>query len=342
MRYDLRGTVASACDRQVTHSGLRRALSVARRSAPVSLGTGDCCNVEAIRPASFSLRSVLLIATVVSFTGCGRVGYAAIATADGDGGGDAGPDLFDAELLDAELLDAEVADAEAIDGEAIDARIADASPVDASTLDASTLDAPRGDAGLDVPCGTTVVYRDDFEDSLVDPEWIIDADTGLTVTEELGQMRVVFATAIASGRWGGYTSVVPRDLTTTCVTVEVSRIATQTTDADTYMKIFAGTRTVEMTSRLGMLTARLWEGSTIADLATIPYDAGMHRFWRIHDAGDSIRWEVGPDGVAFTEIARTTELISLAGAATALASGSFRAVTGGGEAHFDSFEITSR
>ena len=268
---------------------------------------------------------------LICVAGCGRVGYAVLPQSVADATVDPGADGGHVGEMDSGR-DAE-ADAGDVDG--------DAGDVDGGG-DAGDVDG-GGDASIDLPCGTTVFFADDFEDGTAAPQWVPFAHRGMTTVEETGRLHVRFAPMTGTPpAYGGYQTMSLGDLPGACVTLDAPDVPELATDGIAFVKILAGTREVEILETRGRLLVRTADTGVTTVVANIGYDALAHRHWRIRDAGGSIRCEVSADGVTFVELATITEPISLAGLRIAFGAGAYVPTTDAGDAQFESLVLTSR
>lgn len=277
------------------------------------------------------MRALSLAAIVL--VGCGRLGYVETPSAAMRDGG-----VVDASSSDAASADGGVSDAGSLDGGVVDAGERDAGERDAGDADA----APSDGGLLDLPCGTTIVLSDDFEDGVVAPDWLLFENPGMTVAEETGHVHVRFAATVEPGIYAGYQTTALRDLSAACMTVELAALPDPATEALTYVKIIAGVRELEIVAVAGFLSVRTQEGGVVTPITSIPHDAEAHRHWRIREAGGNIRWETSADGVTFVNLATTVESTSLASAMIAFGAGAYVPTADAGDAQFESITVTSR
>jgi hypothetical protein len=300
------------------------------------------------------MRRPLLAA--ICLVGCGRIDYVAMSP-DAAAGPDARIDggaidgsAIDAGVSDAGTNDAGTSDAGASDGGATDGGATDGGPIDGGPIDGGPIDGGPIDGGpidggpIDAappdPCGGRVLFRDDFDDGTAGGEWGIVADPGMVIVEEGGRVHVRYAPFVTADSYAGYATPLARDLSLGCVTLDVSVVASAATNADTYMLV-DGARDLSITVQAGNLEARVNDGPDVMVLARVPYDPVAHRYWRVRDAGSSVRYEVSDDGMRFEELAALLEPVSLTSTTLFFGSGVYLDTTDAGDAQFESILVSA-
>jgi hypothetical protein len=164
-----------------------------------------------------------------------------------------------------------------------------------SLLDAaSTGPGDRADAGAlpgidGAPGGCAL--EDDFEDGIPADIWDPYEDTGATLVEENGDVRVSFSGS--SEAWAGYRMVPVIDLTRGEVRVEVSAVGGVYTGFDVCVDdMELGFYVEDGTTLIGEVCGT----DANDDSDEVAYDPGMHRIWRIRSQDDVVYWEASPNG----------------------------------------------
>lgn len=218
-----------------------------------------------------------------------------------------------------------------------------AAPIDAAGPPPEADAAPGTPDAAPVPpgprCGAPSLLTDDFDDNQRAPEWDWAYQSGGSVASETGGRVVVTVVSEGGASEAGYVSRHTYDLRDGAVWLEVPQMVNLATHA--YAFLSAGPDPANQLA-IVQLQGTLYFGARLggADviMAQAPYDPALHRWWRIREAGGTVRWDTSPDGVAWTERASAPAAISVSivrlgfGAGIASAGSVF-----GGRAEFDRF-----
>ena len=185
-----------------------------------------------------------------------------------------------------------------------------------------------GDASL-TPCqGTTHLITDNFDDNVIDTALWGGSyeDSSSRHVETSGRLEIQIGANDAND-WAGYATTELYELKDDRTFVEVPLVNAQSGNA-----ILLAWTTLERTDGPSVefdkgtsdLIFRQRVNEAIFDLASVPYNPVMHRWWQLREKGGVTYWETSPDGVTWTighqipTPGATTALITLAaGAATA-------------------------
>jgi hypothetical protein len=200
------------------------------------------------------------------------------------------------------------------------------------SLDATTF----ADGMIAPPCGTSVLFADDFEDGAPGAELFTYADPGLTLSEP-GHLRVDFAATVSPGSYAGYKTLMAYAPEGVCGTVEV--LAVPSGEGTMYMKLWAMTEQLEVFEHNNVLEMRTQLGPAVATLHAMVFDPVAHRFWRLRQQGGVTYWDTSPDGVVFVSHVSTT-FLTAAMVQFELGAGAFGTVSGAGSARFDNARLT--
>jgi hypothetical protein len=154
-----------------------------------------------------------------------------------------------------------------------------------------TPDAPLGTGR----CGTVSTLRDDFSTDQNGSIWSSWSDGTPTATVTGGQLVITIPTN--GGDIGaGYDSNYYYDFTGAQAQVTVTQVA----DVDTILEIrdYKNGK-LQMVAESGTLFA--WTSSQ-GDLASTPYDASMHKHWRLREDAGVAYWEWSTDGSTWNEL----------------------------------------
>ncbi len=171
---------------------------------------------------------------------------------------------------------------------------------DDAGVDATPLDdgGPAPDAAPPVArCGSAALFSDDFEAAGLDPaRWYSWSDSGASVAETGGVVEVSFSGG--GEAYAGYTSRYRHDL-------RDSEVRTDVTPGGGLTILEArgpGTARAQIVEENGQLqTAVLGVGGGGFRTA-IPYDGGVHRYWRIREAAGTLYFEASQDSSDWTEL----------------------------------------
>jgi len=157
--------------------------------------------------------------------------------------------------------------------------------------------SPDGDIGTASRCGTTALLRDDFADPARAIDWDSFAETGTTIAETGGVLAVTIANN--SIGWAGYTSAFTYDLRGSAFEVAVPQVGNRYTLIEVRSQ---NDEKAQIVVDSGELVAVLLNTPDVDRPASIPYDASMHKFWRIREAGGQLYWEWSSDRSSWNEL----------------------------------------
>jgi hypothetical protein len=204
-------------------------------------------------------------------------------------------------------------------------------------IDAAT-DTPAVDSiAIDAPpaCPAPTII-DTFDDGSAGPLFTSFADTGLTVSESAGSVQVVFAASVTPDKYAGYYGTANYDLTNRCVTMHVTD--SPSAGAALYFKLttsigegyeFFGPGTDNI------LQIRTKNGATVLVHDSVPFSLASFAYLRFRVGTDSVRWEVSPDGTAFTELFVQNQSAGINSTRVDFGAGTFTQVDGSSPAMFD-------
>jgi len=190
------------------------------------------------------------------------------------------------------------------------------------------------------PPNGTNGFKDDFNDGTIGPAW----DTtlyGVTVAEVGGEL-VFDMNLDPAGTFGKVQTMASYDLTACRAVVRVTGVPDPLGYAALVLYLASdNTSYLEIIESDAELTFKYWLTGNSHVLATIPYDAALHAWWRLRESGGAVYWETSADGKVFTSHATlmpppfpVTELqLSL----TTGAGASMTPPAGGG--HFDDLNL---
>ncbi len=154
------------------------------------------------------------------------------------------------------------------------------------------------DAPLQLPCGTTILDDDPFEDSVAGPVFFATPDTGLTLVEAAGHLDVQFAASVASGKYALYRSGTAYPVEGLCAAVEVSQVPSG--GAAAFFKLRTAQLEVEFFAYNGLLDLRTRQSGSLTVRTRIPFDLLTDRFWRLLNQAGTTSWQTSADGISYT------------------------------------------
>lgn len=156
-------------------------------------------------------------------------------------------------------------------------------------------DGGDGDSSIapTLPCGTTVLLADDFDDGVSSSAWQVFNDGGYTVAEIGGALSVTYGASVSATRYGGYSQKASMDIVGACVIVELLQAPAVLTDAYAYARIGTSSKKISWLVQAGTLSAR---ESAVADvtIGQLPFDPVKHRFLRIREISGNFECDTAP------------------------------------------------
>jgi hypothetical protein len=172
--------------------------------------------------------------------------------------------------------------------------VADAPDGGGSGIDASIDGGGGGDR-----CGTVSVVRDDFEDGVRDRIWDQFADSGTTLDETGGELRIDLAGGTGDP-YAGYYTTATYDLRGGVFEAEVPEVGGDATILE--IRDWTGPR-VQLVADAGVIEAAVLYTADPGIRHSEPYSASAHRYWRISgDVDGTVHWEVSADRTVWTEL----------------------------------------
>ena len=185
-------------------------------------------------------------------------------------------------------------------------------------------------------------FYDHFDDgSFNNSLWTIGSfegsDSLVTVSETGGQLVITPRSGQTGLHYNGLISSRTYNFTRGIIFVEVAEV----TQGGANTKITFGadnTNKIKMEAESGRLHMSLVVGNSDTGVASIPYDSGAHRWWRIRHvaSGDTIRFDTSPDGITWTQrhsIARGS--LNITAGKVNLSAGTWNSQSSPGRARFD-------
>ena len=140
----------------------------------------------------------------------------------------------------------------------------------------------------------------------------------------------------ATNSYGGVSSAVAYDLTSSEVRVELVRALRAAVGAVAYLTV---TRDASNAASLLVEGGELFCGKRVAgvlsDVRVVPYDPVAHRWLRLRERGGTLFYETSPDDHAWTELAAISAPFALAAVKVDVAAGAYQPVASPGVAVFD-------
>lgn len=170
------------------------------------------------------------------------------------------------------------------------------------TIGFVSVPSASGASGIDLD-----TFYDNFNDNVIDNSlWVAGSFEGsdplVTVNEVDGRLVITPLTGQSGLHYNGLLSNRTYDLTQGLIFVEV--VEATRSQANTMLMFGADNNNKAiMETENGSLYMRLVVGGSGVGAVSIPYDSGVHRWWRIRHvaSGDTIRFETSPDGIAWTQ-----------------------------------------
>lgn len=182
--------------------------------------------------------------------------------------------------------------------------------------------------------------KDDFEDAKLDHDWtrgyFDDA------CEHLESGELIFK--VAQGTSGGcsYRSASAVDLTGDTLAVKVPLGPDPATDGEAVFEAYiesAVEQSIEFVLQGGQLSCLTRLDDSFQVVNDVPYDAAVHRFWRLREAAGQTFWETSADGQAWNAVAQMPTPFPLTALTVRLSGNSWNKEALPVEAHFDNVNM---
>ncbi|HWE29551.1 MAG TPA: hypothetical protein VHB97_16195, partial [Polyangia bacterium] len=208
-------------------------------------------------------------------------------------------------------------------------------------LSATTIPPPDGGSGV---CGKVGVLVDPFTTATNDPLLDPYASGGIVGSESSGLLSITLPTMAMDGSEGGFPSSAFYDITDSAVSVELPQMVDSSTTAYAGFSVNRDNDNfLELSQESGTLNVDSVENKGRSRLASIPYDATMHRWMRIRESSGTVFLETAPDGATWTTRGMAATPSWAQYAFTNIFAGSDGAVTNGGTAtwqHLNNDSVT--
>jgi hypothetical protein len=142
---------------------------------------------------------------------------------------------------------------------------------------------------------------DDFNNGMLGDQWLRswEGQPGM-LAEEGGQFVVKYPPNLEA--YAGLTSSYAFDLRGSAAVAEVPGTPASSVPAHVAMTLNGpGDNDIDMFVEEGTLKLGAKTNGNYQDLATMPYSALDHRWWRIRETDNTLYWETSPDGKAWTK-----------------------------------------
>lgn len=189
---------------------------------------------------------------------------------------------------------------------------------------------------MPAPCGKVAdVLADNYTDGTRAPAWTSFANAGTTIAETGGRLQLTLAASSPSAYLAYYTRR-RYDLRDSRLFVEVPQVAATGTTAQAYLQArLDPNNDVEVLEEGGRIYARKEIGGTIMSIASVTYDATLHRWWQIREAAGTTYWETSANGTTWTELASQANPIPLDAIEVQTGAGTYQSVVAPGAVHYD-------
>jgi hypothetical protein len=191
-----------------------------------------------------------------------------------------------------------------------------------------------GGGGGPVHCGGMSLLADDFSDPAhTDRNYEISPGAAVVAGE-----AVVKLIAADTDSWETFKSSHYHDLRGDAVAVQLTQMVNTATTAVAFLHVvYDHDHYLTMYQQEGTLGLAKEIDGTWTTLATVPFDEGLHRFWRFREASGTTYWETSSDGMDWFVEAQnpTAELFPMDYVRVELGAGTEGGEVAPGEAHFD-------
>jgi hypothetical protein len=226
--------------------------------------------------------------------------------------------------------------------------VPDAAPGTPDAPDVPVPDAAPGtpDGGVVVAaCGTPDVLTDDFADGVMADAWGGGwswADSGTTLAETGGRLRITLAAGVSGDRYAGYGTAQSYDLRGSRASVTLVTPPNPNTGADAMFFAraaggVAGNDRLEIVLEGGILYFSQRLNGQYVYLADVPFDPATHRHWRLRELAGTVFFETSPDRTAWTAHAQTATPAWAGQARFILSAGTWQSESAPGMVEFDDY-----
>ncbi|MEJ7731207.1 MAG: hypothetical protein WKG00_18575 [Polyangiaceae bacterium] len=181
---------------------------------------------------------------------------------------------------------------------------------------------------------------DDFDDGVQGVLWARSfVNAGGTTVEADGV--VTLTPALSAVSEAAYVSGTAYDISESSFTVEAVQTTNVTPKVQTFMRAETDSDNgFTIAAMSGTLYFRIEQAGSLAVVASIPYDAEEHHWWRARGTAGTIHWDTSPDGLLWTERATTPAgTVDLTVVDVLLAAKADAAAAMPGLAKFDNFNV---
>jgi hypothetical protein len=172
-------------------------------------------------------------------------------------------------------------------------------------------------------CGTISLLDDDFGDGVISADWDPFEDTGATVTESGGALRIALAAGSATP-YAGIGSDAYYDMRDGAFDVSVAQRGGQTTILE--IRDWEGQK-AQMVAEGGDLLVAMFDTPSDGIRYTTPYDPVAHRYWRVSADADTMSFEVSANRTSWTLLHAESVALDLAHVEGLLSAGGELAAT---------------
>ncbi|MCH9683901.1 MAG: hypothetical protein K0V04_20885, partial [Deltaproteobacteria bacterium] len=147
-------------------------------------------------------------------------------------------------------------------------------------------------------------WRDDFDDTFLDPRWCPVSPSGTYLTEVGGSLQVF----LEDDGWGpGHRDVrlascMDIPFAQSRLTVRVDEVLLGSPETESYVEFQNDDYGVGILYVDGNVWAYQWNGNDYVNLASLPYDAQDHAYWRLRSEHQGMVAELSPDGANWTTL----------------------------------------
>lgn len=181
---------------------------------------------------------------------------------------------------------------------------ADTDPAEGSgSLDDGTGPATATSGPVDGTTGSIDddCWVDDFDDAQLDPLWCPEEAPGIAIREEDGLLWLDLWPEQweGTGHQGEVRSCEPRELLGISVTVEVHHVPESSSFTEGYLEVGSKDVRLGLGVTEGDLFAFAYEDGAYDAVGWVPYDASLHRWWRVRGTNEGLVAELSADGRAW-------------------------------------------
>ena len=163
-------------------------------------------------------------------------------------------------------------------------------------------DADPNAPDADLSCNV-IALVDDFADGVASPLWAEEPNAGITLAEASGVLTLGIPALLTPPKYAGYVSATSYDMREHSFFIEIPTMLSTSSIGAAMLRVgVAGTDELLIQQKSGTITATLVIGGATTDVGATTYNATQHRWWRVVEAGGTIRVQTSANGTTWSDL----------------------------------------